>query len=233
MGSAKFGTLLHDAIHEAFVVESSGWAVEQVTRVAERLQTDVSPEERLAVEVPWMSEATAFIVPGRFIYVSRHLLETCVTDEAVAFVVAHELAHQRLGHVVSFPDWLVDVPGSQLPFLIQGVYRSLQSRLFGPEAEVAADRLAIGLCLKAGYDAMACLAIFDILEKQALDAHDLGMVYGPQESDDELAPDASFATRMRIWLWQRRRGYLPLRDRRQEILRHLGESRGVHTKGPD
>jgi hypothetical protein len=108
---------------------------------------------------------------------------------------------------------------------MQGVYRSLQSRLFGPEAEVAADWLAIGLCIRAGYDAIACLAIFDTLEKEALDAHDLDIVYGPQESDDELAPDASFATRMRIRIWQRRRGYLPLRDRRQEILRHLGETR--------
>lgn len=223
MASGKLGVIVHDAINDAFVVESSGWAVEQVTRVAQRLQANVPPEQQLVVEVPWMFDATAFIAPGRYIYVSRHLLETCGADEPVAFIVAHELAHHLLGHVQSFPDWLVEVPGSQLPFLMQGLYRILQKRIYGPEAEVAADRMAIDLCARAGYDTMACLTIFDVLEKVALDLNDLDMVYGPQESDDELSPDASFTTRLRIWLWQRQRGYLPLRDRRQEILRYLAE----------
>jgi hypothetical protein len=40
-------------------------------------------------------------------------------------------------------------------------------------------------------------------------------VYGLDEkSDDELSPEASILTKARIWLWQRQRGYLPIRDRR-------------------
>jgi len=148
-------------------------------------------------------------------------LEICRTDEAVAFVIAHEVAHHRLGHLDTFPDWLADIPGSQIPFLIQGLYRSIEARLYGPEAEVKADLMAIDLCVTAGYQAKKCLEIFDILEKFALDMRDVDMVFGPEEADDELDQDAPLSTKLRIWIWQRTRGYLPLRDRRQEILKHL------------
>jgi len=213
--------MLHDAIHEAYVVESASWAVEQVTRVANRLQGDIDEGTRLRVEVPWIEAFTAFTAPGRYIYISRRLLEMCRTDEAVAFVIAHEVAHHRLGHLDTFPDWLADIPGSQIPFLIQGLYRSIEARLYGPEAEVKADLMAIDLCVTAGYQAKKCLEIFDILEKFALDMRDVDMVFGPEEADDELDQDAPLSTKLRIWIWQRTRGYLPLRDRRQEILKHL------------
>jgi len=213
--------MLHDAIHEAYVVESASWAVEQVTRVANRLQADIDEGTRLRVEVPWIEAFTAFTAPGRYIYISRRLLEICRTDEAVAFVIAHEVAHHRLGHLDTFPDWLADIPGSQIPFLIQGLYRSIEARLYGPEAEVKADLMAIDLCVTAGYQAKKCLEIFDILEKFALDMRDVDMVFGPEEADDELDQDAPLSTKLRIWIWQRTRGYLPLRDRKQEILKHL------------
>ncbi|HKQ26754.1 MAG TPA: M48 family metallopeptidase [Burkholderiales bacterium] len=219
----KLGKMLHEAIHDAYVVEATGWAVEQVTRVANRLQADVEERERLLVEVPWIERSTAFAAPGRYIYVSRRLLEICRTDEAVAFVIAHELAHHRLGHLETLPDWMADIPGSQIPFLLQGLYRNIEARLYGPEAEVEADLLAIDLCIKAGYDAKKCLEIFDTLERIALDMRDVDIVFGPDEADDELDKDASLSTKLRIWLWQRTRGYLPLRDRRHEILRHLEE----------
>lgn len=221
--ASKLGEMLHEAVHEAYVVETTGWPVEQVTRVASRLQADLEEHERLLVEVPWIERSTAFTAPGRYVYVSRRLLEVCRTDEVVAFVIAHELAHHRLGHLDTFPDWLADIPGSQLPILMQGLYRSIEARLYGPEAEVKADILAIDLCVKAGYQAKKCLEIFDTLERIALDMGDADIVFGPDEADDELDEDASLSTKLRIWIWQRTRGYLPLRDRRHEILRHLEE----------
>jgi len=219
----ELGQRLHDALHEAYVVETTGWAPEKVTRIAQRLQADVEEGKRLRVEVPWIEEFTAFTAPGQYIYVSRRLLELCRTDETVAFVIAHEVAHHRLGHLDIFPDWLAELPGSQIAVLIAVLYRSIEARLYGPENEVKADLVGIDLCVKAGYEPKKCLEIFDVLEKFALDMRDLDMVFGPEEADDELDPDAPLSTKLRIWIWQRTRGYLPLRDRRHEILRHLEE----------
>lgn len=138
-------------------------------------------------------------------------------------MIAHEVAHHRLGHLDIFPDWLAELPGSQIAVLIAVLYRSIEARLYGPENEVKADLVGIDLCVKAGYEPKKCLEIFDVLEKFALDMRDLDMVFGPEEADDELDPDAPLSTKLRIWIWQRTRGYLPLRDRRHEILRHLEE----------
>ena len=217
------GQRLNDVLHEAYVVESTGWAPEKVTRVAQRLQADVEEDKRLLVEVPWIEEFTAFTAPGRYIYVSRRLLELCRSDEAVAFVIAHELAHHRLGHLDIFPDWFAQLPGSQMAVLMGALYRSIAARVYGPENEVKADLAGIDLCIKAGYEPKKCLEIFDVLEKFALDMGDLDMVFGPDEADDELDPDAPLSTKLRIWIWQRTRGYLPIRDRRHESLRHLAE----------
>lgn len=48
----ELGQRLHDALHEAYVVETTGWAPEKVTRIAQRLQADVEEGKRLRVEVP-------------------------------------------------------------------------------------------------------------------------------------------------------------------------------------
>ena len=40
-------------------------------------------------------------------------------------------------------------------------------------------------------------------------------------SMDELDEDAPWTTKAQIWAWQHRRGYLPIRDRRQMVRKHL------------
>src|SRR5438309_6116399 len=51
---------------------------------------------------------------------------------------------------------------------------------------------------------------------------DLDMVYGPDvESDDELDENAKWTTKAQIWAWQKKRDYLPIRDRRQMLRKHL------------
>ncbi len=92
-------------------------------------------------------------------------------------------------------------------FAMEGVER----RLYGPERECEADRRGLEICIAAGYDPNRCLHFFPVFEQLALDFGDTDMVYGPDaESDDELSPQASLYTKIRIWSWQRTRGYLPL-----------------------
>jgi predicted Zn-dependent protease len=212
------GDWIHRELRSCSHFEVDGWAIERVRRVGERLQRDRPPEARLVVEVPWMDEMTAFVAPGRYIYFSRALLERC-DDESAAFVIAHEIAHHDLGHLDFFPDWLAKagrlarISGAVMGSLLQ----EMEKRIYGPENECLADQYGLWLCLKAGYDGDRCLAIFDHLESDALDRRDLDMVYGPDPSDDELAEDAGWNTRLKIWLWQRSRGYLPIRDRRAAL----------------
>jgi predicted Zn-dependent protease len=227
-----FGEWLHREIHALAIVESHGWAAEQVRRVAERLQADRPESERHIVEVPWLRWANAFAVPGQYLYVSRRLLERCSEDEMVAFIIGHEIAHHDLGHLSLFAGWAGKVSRITGTRLMALPFQALEARLYGPERECAADRYGLGLCIVAGYDPLRCLRIFDVFEHLALDAKDFDMVYGiDPESDEELAADAAWSTKARIWAWQRKRGYLPIQDRRAVLVRWL-EEQAATAVGP-
>jgi predicted Zn-dependent protease len=165
-----------------------------------------------------LEEVKAFTAPGGHIYFSRRLYD----DEEVALVIGHEIANHDLGHVRLFANWapkIVSLPGATL---FAFAFHALERRLYGPETECDADWHGLDLSLAAGYDGERCLEIFDVLEQRALDMGDYDMVYGPdEESDDELDENASWKTKTQIWAWQRGRGYLPIRDRRQMLLKHL------------
>ena len=218
----SFGEWLHNQLREAVVFEDAAWAIERIRRVENRLQGSRAPTARMSVEIPWLEEVTAFTAPGRYIYFSRRLYELCATDEQVAFVVSHEIAHHDLGHVAIFRGWadkIARLPGATLFALF---FHGLERLFYGPQTECDADRHGLKLCLAAGYDGKRCLEIFDILEQHALYVGDLDMVYGPSiESDDELDANASWTTKAQIWAWQKKRGYLPIRDRRQMLKKHL------------
>ncbi len=217
-----FGEWLKHEIADLVFIEQSGFFVEQVTRVAERLQTDRAPADRLQVLIPWSPVPTAFTAPGRYIYFNRRLLERCPSDDAVALVVAHEIAHHDLGHLSVIHGPITKALTSLgLGQVAVTIFRLLQNRLYGPEEECAADRAALDRCLRAGYDGEECMGFFHVLEEIALDLGDTDAVYGPDEkSDAELGPEADFLTKTRIWLWQRHRGYLPIRDREAELRRY-------------
>jgi hypothetical protein len=227
-----FGTWIRAELHEGCVVEIDGWAPERVGRVADRLQADRAAAARLKVDVLWIDPITAFTFPGDYIYFGRRLLERCPDDEAAAFVIAHEIAHHDLGHMTLFPHWMGRAArrsgGQLLVFAMEG----LERRLYGPERECLADQHAIDLCIAAGYDPDRCLRWFPIMEQIALDLGDRHIVYGPDaESDEELSPGASRLTKVKIWAWQRTRGYLPLQDR-LEALRHHLDARASDVKRP-
>ncbi len=218
----SFGEWLHQQMHEAIHFEDEAWAIERVERVGRRLQSGRQPPEQLIIEIPWLEEVTAFTAPGRYIYFARRLYERCYTDEQVAFVISHEIAHHDLGHVNLFVGWapkITKLPGASL---FAFAFHALERHLYGPEKECDADRHGLDLCLAAGYEGEKCLALFDLLEQRALDMGDYDMVYGPdKESDDELDENAPWTTKAQIWAWQHRRGYLPIRDRRQMVRKHL------------
>jgi predicted Zn-dependent protease len=216
-----WGEWVYDQIASEAYIESSGWAVERVERVLSRLQADRTEEDRFQIVVPWLQVFTAFISPGNYIFFCRPLLEMCRDDEMTAFVIAHEIAHSDLGHIDLFPKWLTKLTGKQIAPFLTMFYRNLEQRLYGPEQECEADKHGIELCIKVGYDPEKCLAVFDVLEKYALDMGDLSSVFGLQESDGELLEDASLLTKLKIWLFQKSRGYLPIRDRREMLHNHL------------
>lgn len=158
-------------IEREYVIETSGWAAERVARVTERLQADVPAPQRLETLVVWWSDHGAFTTYGNTIYLSRRLLERLPDDDAAAFVIAHEIAHHRLGHI---PTRLASLLPARL------VIARLGQLLCNQRRERDADRLAIELCLAAGYDPERSLGALEILTLVSLDYGDVDGVLGSE-----------------------------------------------------
>jgi predicted Zn-dependent protease len=164
---------LRAAIEEAFVVERDGWAAERVGRVSEQLQRDAV--DRFETIVIWIDEHTAFTAPGTTVYFSRRLLERLPDDDAAAFVIAHEIAHHRLGHVPQIPKRFI----ARLPIRI--VLALLDRWIAGPQHETDADLVAIEMCIDAGYDVERCLHALEQLSIISLDYRDVDGVLGHED----------------------------------------------------
>ena len=215
----EFGEWFYQQIAKAFLFKRSEW----VDSIAAHLQSGRASDELREVIVVWLSDMTAFTAPGRYIYVTGRLLEYCPGDASLAFTIAHELAHHDLGHLRYFPRWFRGLATHWITEIIFLVVHGVQHFFYSPERESAADRYALDLCIQAGYDPQDCLHLLDQLEDRLLDLGDIDGVFGPSESDDELLPNAPFMTKLRIWAWQRTRGYLPVRDRRRALEVYLAE----------
>lgn len=160
---------LREEIEREYVIETSGWAADRTRGVTERLQWDTPPDEWLETVVVWWSAYNAFTLPGKTIYISRRLLECMPHDDAAAFVIAHELAHHRLGHVP-------DLTSRWWPLVLAKTL--LQRRIHSREHELDADRRAIEMCIAADYHPERCIEALEIIMKIVLDYGDVDGAFG-------------------------------------------------------
>jgi hypothetical protein len=217
-----FGEWLHGRLVEKFGLETEAWAGERVRRCERQLQVKRAPRSRMTVEILWLGETTAFTAPGRYVYISRELLERAASDDPVAFILAHEMAHHDLGHLDLLGgrgSFLQRVPfGTDVALLI----RAAEWFLISPEAESDADAYALDLCVRAGFDGRKCLEVFDILEAVALDHRAIDAVFGSGDQlDESVTGIRRWSMQAKRWGAERIRRYKPIRERKEDLLARL------------
>jgi predicted Zn-dependent protease len=132
-------------------------------------------------------EINAFATPGGHIFITRGLLECADSEDALAAVIAHELAHIQLRHAAAIIEdqRLVNelAQVSDRAAAIEARNASPQERAilfnrnitamvitlfrngFAQDQEFEADRKAVTLLRDAGYDPSALLVVLKALEK--------------------------------------------------------------------
>lgn len=230
---------IHAELTREFGGETEAWATERVGRVMARLNAARVNRPPLTAEILWVRELTAFTAPGPYVYISRRLLEKLPSDEALAFIFAHEAAHHDLGHTALIAGWTEWLPrfvtreslGRVAAVVAAGLLRTFEDRVYGPEREAAADLRAVDLCLAAEYRGGTCLQAFEILENELLDRRAISEVYGPENLLDPTDPGrGGVVYQLQRWLWTRTNRYLPLRERRERAWAHLRLRGGDETK---
>lgn len=218
----NLGRIVLDEMRKVTVIEQHGWAPESVERVANRLQQDSPLHERFEVVVYWSEEFNAFTVPGDVIFISRHLLERCRTDEMIALVIGHEIAHHELGHISAFPDWYPEFARNTVGYIACRLAQIPQRMLEHPQMERDADARGIELCLAAGYDPHECIKFFEVAREKILNRGGIDSVFGRDDIlDDEPSLKNLLVHRARIWLDHHRTGYPCLLERQEQAIQHV------------
>ncbi|MBI4872476.1 MAG: M48 family metalloprotease [Candidatus Riflebacteria bacterium] len=115
----------------------------------------------------------AFATPGEKLYVTTSLLEFVESDDELAGVIAHEIAHVRLNHiekrskrqmVSSLLFALATIQSGQDAFLAGQLMSQVPVLPYGQKQEMEADRVGLAYMKAAGYDANGVAAF---LEKMA------------------------------------------------------------------
>lgn len=119
----------------------------------------------------------AMAMPDSHIFISRGLIAYVRSEDELASVVGHEIAHITARHVRN--KRLTDLLGKSIGFLSymatgRGELNQLSNQLaqvvtsgYGREMELEADRLGAEYMARAGYDPLAVLDMLHVLKDQA------------------------------------------------------------------
>ncbi len=147
---------------------------QRVQRIGQRLAEVCDRRELVyTFAVVEDKEVNAFSLPGGYVFVNTGLIEEAGGDDALAAVLAHELAHITARHAVKRYEGALGAQLAQLATLatrqgaaIRGVGVAVQSAqlAYARQEELEADRIGARYLKAAGFDPKAMLAMLQKLD---------------------------------------------------------------------
>ena len=122
-------------------------------------------------------EVNAFSLPGGWVYVYKGLIKKTASDDELAGVIAHEIAHVAARHAMNRYEaglgaqlLQLAVIASRSPNAVGATIAAQAARLaYARQDELEADRLAVQYLRAAGYDPTAMLRFLDTLQEVHLE----------------------------------------------------------------
>jgi hypothetical protein len=174
--------------------------VEYVNRVGQNLVKNSDSKVPFTIKVLDTDEINAMALPGGFFYVNSGLILACDSEDELAGVMAHEIAHVAAHHAAREMTKLNYMQIGSIPLMIftqgtwtgYGIYEAAQLAVpltflqFSREYEAEADYLGVQYAYRAGYDPQGMISIFEKLD--ALQKHKPGAL-SKAFSDHPATPD--------------------------------------------
>jgi hypothetical protein len=160
--------------------------VEYVNRVGQNLVKNSDAKVPFTIKVLDTDEINAMALPGGYFYVNSGLILACDSEDELAGVMAHEIAHVAAHHAAREMTKMNYMQIGSIPLMIftqgtwtgYGIYEAAQLAVpltflqFSREYEAEADYLGIQYAYRAGYDPQGMVSIFEKLD--ALEKHKPG-----------------------------------------------------------
>jgi hypothetical protein len=174
--------------------------VEYINRVGQNLVKNSDSKVPFTIKVLDTDEINAMALPGGYFYVNSGLILACDSEDELAGVMAHEIAHVAAHHAAREMTKMNYMQIGSIPLMIftqgtwtgYGIYEASQLAIpltflsFSREYEAEADYLGIQYMYKAGYDPQGMVSIFEKLD--ALEKHKPGAI-SRAFSDHPATPD--------------------------------------------
>lgn len=174
--------------------------VEYINRVGQNLVKNSDAKVPFTIKVLDTDEINAMALPGGYFYVNSGLILACDSEDELAGVMAHEIAHVAAHHAAREMTKMNYMQIGSIPLMIfaqgswtgYGIYEMSQLAIpltfleFSREYEAEADYLGIQYMYRAGYDPEGMVSIFEKLD--ALEKHKPGAI-SRAFSDHPATPD--------------------------------------------
>ncbi len=183
--------------------------VEYVNRIGQNLVRNSDAKVPFTIKVLDTDEINAMALPGGYFYVDSGLILACDSEDELAGVMAHEIAHVAAHHAAREMTKLGYMEISSIPMIVfaqgswtgYGVYEAAQLAMpltfleFSREYEAEADYLGIQYMYRAGYDPQGMVTIFEKLA--AMEKHKPGAI-SKAFSDHPATPERIAAVEKEI-----------------------------------
>ena len=140
-------------------------------RIAEQFEPRMYPYE---FRVLASEQINAFALPGGFIFINEGLLAHIPNDDALAWVLAHEMTHSAHRHWakivgkmkgVEAISIIVSVAGGTYGSLIATLANQLMSASYSRGMENEADKAGLEYMWRAGFDPQGAIQAMEMIEK--------------------------------------------------------------------
>jgi predicted Zn-dependent protease len=209
----KAGEKLARKIEQSDFLLSDPVVLGYVNRVAQRVLASSNCDQRVTVKVLLDPAFNAFSLPGGRIYLTVGLLRRIGTEDELAVVLAHEIAHvaardwgnqRSKGIVLRMGEWTLPwlIPFGGLADL--GYQRAMPGVLndFSRRAEEDADSRSLEYLYKAGYDPAAFVSF--LRKASRIDENDAQLAHRDNKDELQLANRIAKAERKVSQLPKRR-----------------------------
>jgi predicted Zn-dependent protease len=152
-------------------------------------------------------QINAFAASGGFIIVNKGLIKAAQSEDELAAVLAHEVAHTVRGHAIGsikkarmagvykeMLDSTVQLDEQQLGTLTQAFEGAMDDMIdsmvvkgYSRDTEFEADRVGLKIMVDAGYDPNAFISLLESLDKKLGNAHTGGMKSTHPAPKDRIA----------------------------------------------
>lgn len=176
-GERETGQEMHDKLMSEGAAYDDPELQAYVNKIGQRLvAVSDMPDLKFTFTVMDAPEINAYATPGGFIYVNRGLISYMNSEEQLAGVIGHEIAHVTARHharrktagvtgqVLSTTAYILT--GSGAVYEASNMYGQELISGYGRDMELEADGLGAEYMYRAGYDPEALLDVIGVLKDQ-------------------------------------------------------------------